>query len=694
LAADPYKFFRLEARELFEQLSKAILELQAATAADSDEAALSAAQRLLRLAHTLKGAARVVKQREIAERAHAIEESLAPFRGKEASVTRERLTEVQKSIDEIGLRVRALGASPSPTAEVVQRTETSVVEDVLSVRADVSDMDALLEGIRETQALLRPLRASAARWAEVRRLTDALSAEIALATGRGREVVAEMRKSLETIEHDFARGVDLTERELRQVRDLAEQLRLSSVEELFTTLERTAHDAARALGKRVRFLGKGARIRVDSPVLGAVQGALVQLIRNAVAHGIESESERARTGKPAIGEITVEVMRRGRLIVFRCQDDGRGIDLAAVRRVAVRRGISPGEVERLDVAGLLQLLMRGGISTTKVVTEVAGRGIGLDVVREAVTRMGGEMTVRTEEGKGATFEMVMPVSMASLEVLTVDAGGTSAAVPLASIRRTLQASALDLSHAAEGESLAWEGMSIPFLPLVRVFGVSATTARSRMSHAAGNSAPGLAKVVILETTTGLMALGIDQLLGATTVVLRPLPSWVPLDEAVAGACFDADGNPQIVLDADGLMGHARRVGAAAAVLQPRAASILVIDDSLTTRMLEQSILESAGYQVDTATSAEEGWERACEKTYGLFLVDVEMPGMDGFEFVTRVRADSSLRTIPAILVTSRASVDDVRRGREAGAQGHVNKGEFNQAHLLAHIQELLEPGRA
>jgi two-component system chemotaxis sensor kinase CheA len=684
LTADPYKFFRLEARELFDQLAKAILELEVAAGTGGGDAALPVVQRLLRLAHTLKGAARVVKQREIAERAHAIEEVLAAVRGNEASISKQRLDEVQRSIDEIGLALRAVAAPPLAIAPETPRALPVPTDDVLSVRADVSDMDALLEGINETQALLRPLRASASRWARVRQLAEVLGAEASAVSGRGRDALVEMRRSLESLQHDWEQGVDLTEGELRQVREMAEQLRLASVEELFTTLERTAHDAARALGKRLRFQGKGGRIRVDAPVLGAVQGALVQLIRNAVAHGIEGEAERVRAGKPALGAITVEVVRRGRWVAFRCQDDGRGIDLAAVRRVAVRRGVPFAEVERLDVAGLVQLLMRGGISTTSVVTEVAGRGIGLDVVREAVQRLGGELKVRTEEGRGATFEMVMPVSMASLEVLTVEAGGISAAVPLASIRRTIQAGEIDISRAVEGERLAWEGQSIPLLPLHRVFVGLAATAR-----ATGGPGSRLAKAVILDTAAGLMALEVDKLLGVATVVMRPLPSWVPVDDAVAGACLDADGNPQMVLDADGLMAHARIVAKPEAQLRQSTASILVIDDSLTTRMLEQSILESAGYQVDTATCAEEGWERARGKEYGLFLVDVEMPGMDGFEFVTRLRADSILREIPAILVTSRSSVEDLRRGQEVGAQGYVIKGEFNQAHLLAHIQELL-----
>jgi len=197
-------------------------------------------------------------------------------------------------------------------------------------------------------------------------------------------------------------------------------------------------------------------------------------------------------------------------------------------------------------------------------------------------------------------------------------------------------------------------------------------------------------VLIVESSRGVAAIGVDRLLGTSSVVVRPLPSLTAADPVVAGASLDAEGNPQLVLDPEGLvatafLGRAPVVDGAPA----KRASGLVIDDSLTTRMLEQSILESAGYEVDVATSGEEGIEKARRKQYGLFLVDVEMPGMDGFEFVSRTQADASLRTVPAILVTSRSALEDRRRGEQVGARGYVIKGEFDQVYLLRLIREVM-----
>ena len=238
----------------------------------------------------------------------------------------------------------------------------------------------------------------------------------------------------------------------------------------------------------------------------------------------------------------------------------------------------------------------------------------------------------------------------------------------------------DVTRTAEGDSIVYEGKVIPFVPLAR------TLARrtSALPATAGQS------VVVIAGPTALAAVGVTRLQGIANVVVRPLPALAPPAPEVAGAAVDADGTPQLVLDPAGLVAAAlRREKAGASDVAAPAAVVLVIDDSLTTRMMEQSILESAGYEVDLATSAEEGLEKAQRKRYQLFLVDVEMPGMDGFSFVARTRADPELRAVPAILVTSRSAPEDRRRGEDVGASGYIVKGDFDQKQLLAAIRRLV-----
>jgi two-component system chemotaxis sensor kinase CheA len=683
---DPYEYFRVEAREILEGLGRGVLQIEKGAAPET-------AGGLLRLAHTLKGAARVVRQRAIAEKAHAIEEALAPLREPGATVAREGIDRVLKLVDEISAEVASLGVVDAvPVAPATQAR--APIEDALrTIRADVTEMDALLDGVTEASVQLRSLRRTAGAVEQARRLADLIVEQAAPgrvpettratagpSSAKLRPVADELRALLSGVERTLTGAVEQADRELHEVRDAAERLRLLPVDALFTSLERATRDSAQALGKEAVFVGRGGEVRLEAHVLGVVQGALIQMVRNAVAHGIESATERVRARKPSVGRVELEVVRRGNRVTFLCRDDGRGIDLDAVRRVAEQRGLLAAGSAARTTGELLRLLLKGGLTTAAAVTEASGRGIGLDVVREAAARLGGDVTVETEKGRGTAIALVAPLSLSSIDALLVEAGAVSAAIPLDAVRRTLRIAAGDVTRTAEGDSIVYEGKVIPLFPLAR-------------SLAGWTGAPmptGGQSVVVIAGPTALAAVGVTRLRGIANVVVRPLPALSPPAPEVAGAALDADGTPQLVLDPAGLVATALRGDGAV----PRdggasAAAVLVIDDSLTTRMMEQSILESAGYEVDLATSAEEGLEKAQRKRYQLFLVDVEMPGMDGFTFVARTRADPELREVPAILVTSRSAPEDRRRGEDVGASGYIVKGDFDQKQLLTAIRKLV-----
>jgi two-component system, chemotaxis family, sensor kinase CheA len=477
------------------------------------------------------------------------------------------------------------------------------------------------------------------------------------------EIADELHRGIGAAERNLGSTVDRTERELRQVRAAAERLRLVSAGTVFAALERIARDTARTLAKSVAFESTGGDIRLDSHVIETVQGALIQMVRNAVAHGIESESERCSAGKPAAGRISVDVSWSGREIVFECCDDGRGVDLDAVRRIARQRGLAGPTARELNAEDVVRLLLRGGISTSKTVTEMSGRGIGLDVVREAVERLGGNVIMRTAPGP--------------MEALIVEAGGGEAAIPLDAVRRTLRVAAGDISRTANGASILYEQKAIAFIPL------AAVRDGTRWSAERGWTA------IIVAGPAAIAAIGVDRLIATSSVVVRPLSEGLTASPIVAGASLDGEGNPQLALDPAGLVAAAQG-GDIGGVDPPAQRSlVLIVDDSLTTRMLEQSILESVGYEVDVALSGEEALGAVRRKSYALILVDVEMPGMDGFTFIERIRSDPALRMIPAILVTSRAAPEDIKRGRDVGAHGYIVKSEFDQAELLMLIESLV-----
>ncbi len=721
--ADPYRYFRIEARELTETLSLALAQL-AQDASPAGQAGL-----LLRHAHTLKGAARVVSLPRIAELAHQLEELAEPYRRTSNQVPPAVLDQLQATVGSITSELDTLPHSV-PAAETLASADTLgdgstftaertvTAESQLgagatgsgeplhqTARVWLSEIDEVISGVAEAMTQVRGLLDCSA---ELARLKSALAER----AGLGRQAVvlkvARLQRAADDLQRSLSGCADRIDRELREVHHVAEQLRLVPVESIFHDLELAARDVAREQGKSVRIDLAGGQVRLDAPVLSAAQVALRQIVRNAVAHGIETPSDRVAAGKSAEGTVAIQVSQTGAQLTFRCTDDGRGIDLDSVREQLHRAGhaAGAGPPERV-----LESLMHGGFSTAASLSQLAGRGIGLDVVRDAAERLGGRLRITTSRGSGTTIELSALGSLIARQVLLAEAGSPArtVAIPLSAVRTTLRIRAGQISRGPSGESLAHQGEALAFRPLAEVLDAASTgpggqpgnetginamadraggPARARTGAAAGSRSEPAWTVLILDDSSGQAALGVNRLLATADVAIHPVPEIAPATPVVSGVWLDSDGQPRLVLDPAALIAAAR---ADRPMNQPGTAAvapILVVDDSLTTRMLEQSILRAAGYQVELAVSAEEGLMLAASRPYSLALVDVEMPGMDGFGFVEQARIRPQLRGLPCVLVTTRASEDDRRRGEQVGARGLINKGEFDQDQLLALIAKL------
>ena len=708
MAKDPYRFFRIEARDLLRQMSEAVLAAEQAPAPDLPP-------RLLRLAHTLKGAASVVRQPGIAAQAHAIEDLLTPLRDRAEAPGRADLDALLALIDAAGDAITALDAPAAAGAPTPPRAESTgtgtgtgtgsgsgsgsaaAAYERVPHPAGASAVDAGLTGLVGLPADAGtadpadagdpdPIGAILTIPQLMPEELDGLLADIARTQGhlapieRAAALLRELRAGLQgqqealagplaRIEDQIERGARQLARELVALRDGAEQLRLLPAAQLFAPLQRTARDAARSQDKQARLTGHGGDVKLEAALLNAVSGALVQMVRNAVAHGIELPAERIAAGKPPQGRIELRIERRGREVLFCCADDGAGLDLEAVRRTAIDKGI-PGAA-RLDDDALIERLLRGGLSTARRVDALAGRGVGMDLVRDTADRLGGRLTLSSRRGEGTTVELCVPLQLAALRAIRVSAGTVAAWVPLDAVECVLQRPVLNGAHLIVGDEL------LPHLPLADALQPGQATAAAPRS------------ALVLRTGGQRAALGVDALDGVTSVVLRPPPALLPPSPLIAGLALDAAQQPVPVLAAEGLIAAARQARPRPVPAPARTGTILVIDDSLTTRMLEQSILEAAGYRVHMAASAEDGLEAAQRERYALILVDVEMPGMDGFEFVARIRGDAALRHIPAVLVTSRNAPEDLARGKAVGADGYIVKGEFAQNEFLAQVAQLM-----
>jgi two-component system chemotaxis sensor kinase CheA len=679
MARDPLKYFRIEARELVEQLGSGVLALEREPGSSEILGAL------LRHAHTLKGAARVVKQTEIGELAHRLEDVLGPYRGG-GELTRADVNLSLGLVDRIGAELARLApAEPAPAPEAARTLER---EPVATPRADSSELDSLIEGVTEAHVQLASMSQNLQEFVRLRGLTetmvDLLAAPKLREQSNGsfqklRFTSDELSNLVKNLGRSLNGSVEQVDRELRQVRETAERLRLVPISQIFGVLQRTARDVADTRGLRVELVAtSGGDVRLEAQVVGLVQNALVQVVRNAVAHGIESPDERTRAGKTAEGRVTLRIDRHGSRVIFRCSDDGRGLDLEFVRRARATE-LGADKAGALEPSELVASLLKGGLSTATEVSSASGRGIGLDVVRQVMEELGGEPSITTDAGKGTTVTLSVPASLSSLDVLLLEASGQTVAIPVSAVRRSLRIPKSDLAKRADSTGVVFDGALIPFLELSTALDPESRQKRSDSAISA----------VVLEANGELLALGVDRLLGAENVVLRRLPASTPALPIVAGASLDTEGNPRLVLDAERVVALAREQPLLGVDEEVPAIPILVIDDSLTTRMLEQSILESAGYEVALAASAEEGLEKARARRFALMLVDVEMPGMDGFTFVETTQADPALRSVPAILVTSRDAPEDRQRGRDVGASDYIVKSEFDQRQLLDRIRGLV-----
>ena len=474
-------------------------------------------------------------------------------------------------------------------------------------------------------------------------------------------------------------------RSLNELQELALHARMIPVMSLAPRLRRAVRDLARETGKEVRFETRGEDAEIDRGVLERLADPLLHLVRNAVDHGVESADERRQKGKPAEGTIRLHAMQLGSEVVIAVSDDGRGIDVARVRETAGRTDRSAIE---MDDEAALYLIFRSGLTTATKVTGVSGRGVGLDAVRASLNAVRGRIEVRSDPGMGTEFRIAVPITMATLRCLVIKAGGQAFAIPLHSVRAVLPSQP---SATVGGRAMTMlDGRPVPISSLSAVLGT-------------GNGAVGPA--VVLAGLTRSHAFTVDDLVDQRDVVVKGLGELVPRLPAVAGAGVQPDGSILLVLEAAGLIERARRMdngdrsqeaaggGGHEEPVPHRAASILVVDDALTVRELQRSIFENAGYRVRVAVNGEEALAEISHERPDLVLTDVQMPRMDGFELTEAIRKQPSLASLPVIILTSRGSDEDRRRGLECGADGYIVKSGFDQSALLSAVERLLGADR-
>lgn len=478
------------------------------------------------------------------------------------------------------------------------------------------------------------------------------------------------------------RTASMSSRASDDLMESVRRLRLRPFAEAVEALPRVVRDLATETGKEVTVRILGTDVEADRSVLDALREALLQLVRNAVDHGIEMPVERLKAGKPANGTILLRAALRGQRLRVEVRDDGRGLDLAAAAEQARARGrsIPLGQQE------LVRLLFESGVSTRTSTTGISGRGVGLDIVQETASRLHGRIQVESEPGHGTSFVIETPLTLATQRTLLVEVSGQAIAIPTSSVveLRTVQSSAM---REFEGRTLlpARDGV-VPVASMASVLGPPLTPSE------AGDRL----HTVVVEHNDERLALTVDDYIEETELVVRPLDGVAGAGELpLGGAALLTTGRIALVVSVPDLFrrasGNEERIRLRSPERTPTQ-RILVVDDSITTRTLEQSVLETAGYEVLTAVDGQAAWEILQRHGADLLLSDVEMPRVDGYELCEKVRESTRFAGLPVVLVTSLESPEQRRRGLEAGADAYVVKSSFDQEDLLETIRQLLGRG--
>jgi two-component system chemotaxis sensor kinase CheA len=470
-------------------------------------------------------------------------------------------------------------------------------------------------------------------------------------------------------------------------------IRLLPAGTVFTPLERLVRDLSRQTGKEVRLALSGTDTEIDRRILDGLRDPLMHMVRNSIDHGVELAHERQQAGKASYGTLQLSATQRGDRVQIMIEDDGRGLDVEAIRETAIRRNVLSAErAEQMDEAGLIELIFAPAFSTRKTVSEISGRGVGMDVVREHVNRLGGEIAVRTTSGVGTCFTITVPVTLATTRVLLVGDGGQTYAVPSSGIERTGRIRAADM-HRLEGRrAMQIDGRAVPVVELADVL-------QRSDANTPGPAADEWRPFILLPQGDRAVALLADRLIDETEVVVKALGAPLARVRHVGGAAVLGTGAVVVILNPSDLIKsalgtieaspQARNYDTSATHAVARRRHVLVVEDSVMTRTLERTILEAAGYSVVVAADGAQALDLLNEHQIDIIVSDVEMPRMDGLALTSAVRQDERWPNLPIVLVTSLDAPEQIERGAAAGADAYIVKGRFDQNDLLNTIGRLL-----
>lgn len=474
------------------------------------------------------------------------------------------------------------------------------------------------------------------------------------------------------------------------IQDEVMKVRMVPVSYLFNLFPRAMRDLANKAGKDINIEIKGEDTHLDKTIIDEMKDPLMHILRNAVDHGIETAEERKRKGKPEAGSVVMGAYQVGSQVVIEVSDDGKGVDTEKVKERAVENKlISKDKVGSLADEQVFQVLFTPGFSTKDEVTETSGRGVGLDVVAERLAKLKGTIEIESVRDVGTKLVMKMPLTLAITECLITTAGNDKFAIPIDAVVETIRIHLDDIKTVETREAITVRGQILPLVRLNDIFNLPVKGIMEKKYFS----------VVVVQAVEKRLAILVDELKGRQDIVSKPLGDPLKSVKYISGGTILGDGTIILILDVPSIINSfeggtviRRQVISplkTVTTAKKRKKTILLAEDAISTAMLEKNILESSGFSVVIARDGQEAIEKSSQEKFDLVITDILMPRMDGFELTERLRKDKLYKDIPIIIVTTRESDADKRRGLDAGADAYILKSEFTSEGLLNTIERLI-----
>jgi chemotaxis protein histidine kinase CheA len=728
--------FIAAARDNVEAINRGLSKLE------KDSSDREVVQEVYRNAHSLKGSAFTMGFERMGRLAHHMEDVLRAFQRGLLPVTIEACDAIFETNDAISVMLDTLAAGKRMKVDVERRIaklarflSEEVEEEIPKVETvhvdkpekiptpaepEVTPPEATpaIDTVRVPTAKLDELvnLASEAVIAQIR-LSDELDdlirvrdrwkrlqsrqgvtpdqAEIGLESeSRATRELVQLGDSLDDSSRRLQDAVENTGRHIETLQHRAMEIRMLPLALVFNTLHRAVRDLSRKFEKKVNFQVVGEQTTIDKRILEQISDPLIHLLRNALDHGIETPERRRKSGKAEKGTILLQAEQKGGKVVITLEDDGRGIDPHRLKEVAISRGlVDERHIEEWSEAQLLDLVFIPGFSTSQLVTDVSGRGVGMDVVRANVAKLKGQVQVNSELGHSTSFVISLPLTLATVHALLLACAGETLAVPTFSVATTLQIPREELRSVQGKQAILHHGEILPVRNLSTALGWKPLDSSSQ------NGGP--AMLVVMQAGERKVGFLVEEILGEREIVTKDLGSHLQKVRYVAGATILGSGAVALILDVNQLIWQ--EWPEVIPELQPqreeeigpeRRQVILVVEDQVVTRQMERSILEAAGYEVVTAENGLDALNKLRQQEFDLVVTDIRVPKMDGFTLTEEIRASERTRTLPVVIVTSMERERDKRRGLEVGADAYLVKSSFDQRNLINTIETLLGQRRS